>query len=200
MPRLSPDRKNGLITRSFSIPPDLFPYVLGAFLELADVRTWRLFGNRTPEECADIFSEVLGNMQNVYIGSIFPTIGSLPPGCLWCDGASYSPDDYPELYAVLDAQFKLGGVITLPNLDQRFLYGSVVSGITGGEAEHTLTILEIPSHSHNGHTHIPGEGTGELPTPIPDMPIPDPLGSAGGGLPHNNLPPYFTVKYYIVAR
>lgn len=82
-------------------------------------------------------------------------------------------------------------------LKDRFLLGAgdtYTNGDTGGEATHTLTISEIPSHSHSYTTRDRGAETS------------GPAGggwwydtasastsSAGGGQAHNNMPPYLVV-------
>jgi microcystin-dependent protein len=154
----------------------------------------------TPAECANLFQEVMDTMTNYPIGSIHATVGQLPDGCLWCDGTAYLAAAYPLLAAEIDSQFVSGGMITIPDLTGVFLRGGGVVGEYGGEAEHTLTVDEMPAHDHGGHLHLTGQFTGEIPTPVPDVPLPDLFGSRGGGQPHNNLPPFFTVKYFIVAK
>lgn len=196
---ITPDRKPGLSPRFFIIPTSLLHFVNGAFLQLCNPHFWEQVGDMTPEECANEFYTAWENMVSPNTGTILPTIGSLPPGCLWLDGTSHLITDYPRLAAVIDPQFIAGEFIVLPDLTGVFLRGGSLSGLTGGEEYHTLTIDEIPPHSHNGHAHLPGQASGELPTQVPDFPVPNPLDSAGGGLPHNNLPPYFTVRYCIVA-
>lgn len=73
-------------------------------------------------------------------------------------------------------------------------------GSTGGEAEHALTVDEIPEHAHDimieskkvqsGSTYARVSTDGSYTSGI--------IGTAGGGLAHNNLPPYLAV--YIWER
>lgn len=92
-----------------------------------------------------------------------------------------------------------------PNLTDRFILGAGNSysvGAVGGEAEHTLTINEMPSHNHtitvqnnseNGSNNIVNtvgssgssyEFTNTWTT-----------NDSGGNLPHNNIPPYYALCY-----
>ncbi len=78
--------------------------------------------------------------------------GSEPYGYLICDGSAFSPTMYPALFAVIGNTY--GGTLTsprLPNLQQRVPVGAggnYALGATGGKAEHTLTVNEMPSHGH----------------------------------------------------
>lgn len=70
------------------------------------------------------------------------------------------------------------------------------AGSIGGEAEHTLTINEIPSHSHkiysrnwwavssSSESQVAGNAVSEMNQDSK---------STGGGKAHNNMPPYLTV-------
>jgi hypothetical protein len=82
---------------------------------------------------------------------------------------------------------------------------SYVAGSTGGEATHTLTVAEIPSHKHisfgaldaalpdnyGGSSADYGICAGDEPNRISGYD--KSTGASGGGQPHNNMPPYLAV-------
>jgi hypothetical protein len=74
-----------------------------------------------------------------------------------------------------------------------------VAGSTGGEADHTLTIAEMPSHSHNTvNKNILANELGEHKVHFKagdDSSVtesPRLTNVVGGNQPHNNMPPYIT--------
>lgn len=89
---------------------------------------------------------------------------------------------------------------TWKRLGGRFLLGADTTypaGSTGGEAEHTLTIDEMPKHNH-GLDNYNASGNA---TPFLTVQHQDKIGYGGnvqtmytgGSQPHNNMPPYLTV-------
>ena len=99
------------------------------------------------------------------------------------------------------------GYGTWEGIVNKFLYAAGPDnaiGSTGGEAEHTLTVDEMPSHSHMlGIDNPNGQQTGGSKLKHEYNPAAiyydgaDVIGTTGSGLAHNNLPPYYTVSMWI---
>ena len=120
----------------------------------------------TKEELANA-----ANFDKIYpVGSIYMSVNGTNPSTL-----------FGGTWELLKDRFLLGAGGT---------YGV---GTTGGEAQHMLTINEMPSHRHNmlrsggGNTHlgvVNGDGIGNHGANTSEE---------GGNQPHNNMPPYLAV-------
>lgn len=149
------------------------------------------FGDTLPSDpqTNQLFFQTIGSnfiLDNVYpVGSIYMNVNSTNPGTLF------------------------GG--TWEQIQGRFLLGmssSYPAGSQGGEAEHTLTVDEMPSHHHVALYGLTGAVDDYLGGSSVDYGTRPGSGvatnhdyktsSTGGGQPHNNMPPYLSV--YIWKR
>ena len=126
---------------------------------------------------------------------------------------SGSPADVPDGWALCDGQTANGR--TTPNLKGRFIvgydpgdsdYNSV--GNRGGEKRHTLTVAEMPSHTHNmkfksydlaaswkDQRSFYSVNKGDE-----NQNDPKTTQSAGGGQSHENRPPYYAICFIMRVK
>lgn len=122
---------------------------------------------------------------------------SIPQGVIviW----SGSADNIPDGWALCD------GTNGTPDLQGRFILGSSDNhavGSTGGEENVTLTVEQMPSHSHQVNTAwasayeytIVAHGSNTASGPYFSS---NNSGISGSSQPHNNMPPYYTLCYII---
>lgn len=129
-----------------------------------------------------------------------------PPGYVLCNGAEYLSTalPYQRLFGIIGFKFGVGpssaAHFKVPNREEAMSIMRGASyptiGQTGGEKTHTLNIAEMPSHDHQGW--LPGGGSSFGPTTDANesgtaaLVLP-----AGGGAPHNNMPPFLVVNVLI---
>lgn len=185
--------------------------ILGAVTEMANKDNWVASSQEEIDYAVREANRMLAdfkvlNFNPFPVGMIFPYSSAVAPaGYLLADGAGYDPVDYPELFTVIGYSF--GGSddsFNVPNLINRVAVGSgddYAVGVSGGEATHTLTEGEIPSHAHSIQATIttlvlePGEVPALTPIPL----ISAFTGNTGGGDSHNNMQPFIAVAYVIYA-
>jgi len=140
-----------------------------------------------------------------------------PVDWLLCDGSAVSRGGtYAELFAAIGTTYGAGDGSTtfnVPDLRGRFplgqddMGGSSADRVTAGEADilgqgsgeetHTLTISEMPSHSHSISTYPSPGGSGSLATGANVAGGTSSTNSTGSSQAHNNMQPYVTLNYII---
>lgn len=186
----------------------------GALFELVYPGHWEGSANVTPGRAVEVMTDVFNSVRRgalLPIGSVlFAGFSATPTGFLECDGASYDKAVYPALFSAIGYTFGgSGDNFNVPNLKGRFAVGlaalpdsyALNIGDTGGEQNHTLTEDEMPIHNHGSHDHTTIPFINGLETPESKLlSVPGNTGNAGDSQPHNNLPPYLTLKPFIVSE
>lgn len=150
------------------------------------------------------------------IGTVveFASDTDVPENWLLCNGQEVSRTEYDLLFAVIGTTYGAGDGSTTFNVPTKEGLVTVgkkssdtdfnILGKTGGEKTHTLTVDEMPSHSHcsDGYTGsgagayfyatCNGTGTKYEKTAYTQF--------AGENQPHNNLQPYVTSNFIIKAK
>lgn len=124
------------------------------------------YDDGTSTQWMELLSSAVPSVQEIMpAGSIIQTArATAPTGWLLCDGTAVSRTTYSTLYNAIGTTYGSGDgstTFTLPNLQGKIPVGKnagtfSVLGATGGAETHTLSVTEMPSHTHtqNAHTHI----------------------------------------------
>ena len=123
-----------------------------------------------------------------------------------------------DMQSILSAAYPIGSIyLSLNDTDPAELFGGIweqikdaflltagdvyTAGETGGESEHTLTVEEMPTHTHPVKSAVAGgnnigyakvSASGNVDDP-PTMWTTGVATTVGGSQPHNNMPPYLAV-------
>ena len=138
-----------------------------------------------------ILADESGNMSSISFpkGMIIIFNGTtVPDGWLLCDGNNGTPN--------LCGRFVLGSGTSTPGTKFEF-------GNKGGAETVTLTIAQMPAHTHGGIIQNFGDqsvenGKGEkVMQDVSEQKLNRDLAtySTGGSLPHENMPPYYVLTY-----
>jgi microcystin-dependent protein len=158
-------------------------------------------------------------MSEPFLGEIrLVSFSFAPKGWAQCNGQLLAINQNQSLFSLLGTAFGGDGVtnFALPDYRGRVAVhqGTFEVGQRFGEAAHTLSTAEMPSHTH-GITGVDATATDDDPTgnylasqrrndsfaPVADGTL---AGSAialtGGSQPHNNLQPYLVLNYVIAIQ
>lgn len=158
-------------------------------------------------------------MGTPFLGEIKLVSFNFPPrGWAFCNGATLPINTNQALFSLLGTTYGGNGQTTfaLPNLQGKtpiHVGSGHTLGETGGEQNHTLTIAEIPTH-----THLVNAQSGNATTPIPAGNL---LGAAnnlyaaptnltaldattvtnaGGSQAHLNMQPFLVLNFCIALQ
>jgi microcystin-dependent protein len=207
---LSPNLEAGTVYRSLAIPAPFIAHVSGALIDLCERWNWEQFGDMSVDDCVTAMKAMVDGYYegSGMIGVCVPYATTTIPGdMLPCDGAVYNRVDYPSLYDALSAAYRIdANTFATPDLRDRFVLGAEeAEGIEGGSDSVTLTVDEIPSHSHvytekNEILFPYGAFTPDISARGTLFESNKDTSSVGGGLAHNNMPPWHALPWGIIWR
>nr|DAR27460.1 MAG TPA: tail collar domain [Caudoviricetes sp.] len=216
-------------TRSLAPGLGTEQYSWSDFREIPDIQELMAKNAALEEAIAKLTPPPLGIVQ-MWAGS------KIPEGYLLCEGQQLKQSEYPELYAALGTTFNsaysadgtrystTSGYFRLPDLRGRFVVGYHVSdrdysiyGAVGGSKQHTLTVNQMPVHSHpfkdyyypeshvgqNSDAIITNDKIGSSDTDYDNNRLcyyKHDTESKGGGQPHENRPPYYVLAYIMRTK
>jgi microcystin-dependent protein len=138
-----------------------------------------------------------------------------PKGYALCNGQFLPINQNQALFSLLGTTYGGNGVqnFALPNLQGATSVGvgnGIGWGQVGGEPSHTLSISEVPIHTHQlsaaGGANLAkpagaliASGSGTIYTPASNLTAMNAasLGQTGGGQPHENRQPYLVMNWCI---
>lgn len=158
-------------------------------------------------------------MAQPYVGEIRMFAGNFAPaGWMFCEGQLLPISEYETLFQLIGTTYGGDGESTfaLPDLRGRIPIhqgNSFILAETGGAEEITLTVNQIPAHSHpflastsvaqdpsplnKTVGQVAGGGLIYIQDAIDSNMSPQAISSVGGSQPHTNFQPYLCVDFII---
>jgi len=184
--------------------------VLGALSRVAYWSNWVQDGNMSAEETAQEIKQMILGIKdmNFLIGLMVMSYADNPDdSLLLADGSTYAKADYPELWEYTPNSMKTATHFDVVDMSDRFPVGASATKpelTTAGQESVVLTVPELPSHNHVYDKPVAGldiEGVG-VPDPlaISNPMIPTGTTFTGSNQAHDNMPPYTSLSFYVVAK
>jgi microcystin-dependent protein len=157
-------------------------------------------------------------MAQPYVGEIRMFAGNFAPaGWMFCEGQLLPISEYETLFNLIGTTYGGDGQSTfaLPDLRGRLPLhqgNGFILAETGGAEEITLTVNQIPAHTHpmlgstsiatdtNASSNLVSQPSSFFPyinAPAPVAMAPQAVSSTGGSQPHTNFQPYLCVDFII---
>lgn len=158
-------------------------------------------------------------MGTPYLGEIKMIPFNFPPKTwAFCDGQQMPINQNQALFSLFGTMYGGNGQTTfaLPDLRGRIpmhIGAGFTQGERGGEVAHTLSISEMPTHTHQAQgtssqggsfspdSNIWSSVTGVTPYSTSTSGLQGMLGTAvglaGGSQPHDNMPPYIVINFCV---
>jgi microcystin-dependent protein len=156
-------------------------------------------------------------MAQPYVGEIRMFAGNFAPvGWMFCEGQLLPISENETLFQLIGTTYGGDGQSTfaLPDLRGRIPIhqgNGFILAETGGAEEVTLTLNQIPAHTHSfmassgpGNSNTPGGNVTAESAAVkiyyadePTVTMAPAVGSVGGSQPHTNFQPYLCVNFII---
>lgn len=159
-------------------------------------------------------------MADPFLGEVkIMAFNFAPRGWALCNGQILPIAQNQALFALLGTTYGGNGQTTfaLPDLRSRVpvhFGAGITLGERAGETSHTLTLSEMPAHTHTAKATAAAAGTGdptgafwanagrtnfttEAPNNLMNAAT---VASVGGSQPHQNMPPFLTLNFCIALQ